>query len=551
MLQQRQLDGKETASFKIHGRTKQIRELERLIARCHMSVPEFVAQARNRGITSSAAVRCVSPVGSGSSSGQPSSSSFPVENAPKLTPKSSSGSHRSQIQPQYDQDQEDYVEVPASEHHGRFPNPSAHTLAAAMPILMHDQSREHVAEGAGETIDHDGQQEDCDYIQQELGMMTAVTYRPDAVEKAFPDIRDLDGWELVSKPDAAAEAKVCPKCQHPCRGHSPLPETLIRDPTTGFGQMLQYQPLPPGVAPLPGSNEAAKFQAYCYAACMYGGQEKFNLLAKSLQQADRIFEEMIRKDNPMALLSVLLALTVLHAHDRGTMAASIIRSAYDVICESLGEYHPMTMTLEWLTAAAGQKLKDCRVKTARLREVKLAMQQTLDQDHPHIIVATYCLAFQLIIDKAFKEAEEILTQLADTCRRKLGTRSLQTVSTLNALGRAQKRQEKYDQAIETLRGALELRPLGPNHAYQLDSLKELAKLYKIKGRDDLMEPIYWAVLRGKIKTLGKTHSFTEEAKLDLERFLKDTSRWDAQGMAEEKVQRLFDGGPLTSDIESF
>ena len=70
---------------------------------------------------------------------------------------------------------------------------------------------------------HGEQQVDCDFIQQELGMMLAETYRADAFGTAFPEIRDLDGWKLVSKPDAEAEPKVCLKCQHPCHGHSPLP----------------------------------------------------------------------------------------------------------------------------------------------------------------------------------------------------------------------------------------------------------------------------------------------------------------------------------------
>lgn len=561
MRQKRQAEQKETIAFKIHGRTKPERELDRHIARCHTNVQDFVDKAIAEGVTASASIRCVSPVDPdlgdqrptsvSSSAGQPSSSSHAIGDAPKWTPNSLSGSNSSQPQKQYLTTQADYVEIPPSEHPKLASGSPMPVLAAAMPDLMQDSSNERCVSAIEGASDRDGQHMDCDYIQQELGIMTALTYRPDAVGAAFPDLRDSEGWELVSMPDTMAEPKACPKCQRPCRRHSPLPRTVLQSSPAEFGQLLHYQPLPPEAMPLPGSEKAAKYQAYCYAACMFGGQEKFELLAKSLKQADDIFEEMIRENNPMALLSVLLALTVLHAHNRGTMAASIMRSAYHVSWEILGEYNPMTLIIEWLTAAAGQKLANCRIKTFRLREVKLAMEHTFEPEHPHIIVVTYCLAFQLIRDKAFGEAEQILTRLADTCHRKLGKRNLQTVSTLNALGRAQKHQERYDEAIETLKGALKLHPLGRNHAYQLDSLKELAKLYKIKGRQDLVEPIYWYVLRGRIKTLGKTHSFTEAAKLELERFLKNTGRWDEEGMMEEKVQKLFDDGPLTSDYEAF
>jgi tetratricopeptide (TPR) repeat protein len=559
MREKRQIEGIETIAFKIHGRTKTVRDLDQHIAvRCRTSVQEFVATAQAEGITASSSIQCVSPIdaeseesrpSSGSSAGQPpSSSSYTIGAAPKWTP--SSGSTGSQPQRQNIQIQLGYVEMPPTE----YLKPTSHSmvpvLAAAMPNLTQETSGERGGNGIYGANDYEGQQSDCDYIQQELGMMTALTYRPDAVRAAFPGLQDSDGWELVSKPEPTAEPKLCPKCQHPCRGHSPLPKIVLHSSSSEFGQMLHYQPLPPELTPLPGSEKAATYKACCYAACIYGGQEKFELLAKSLKQGDETFEEMIRENNPLVLLSVLLALTVLHAHNRGTMAASIIRSAYNVINEILGEYNPMTLTMEWLTYAAGQKLADCRIKASQLREVKMAMEQTFEPEHPHIIVVTYCLAFQLIRDKAYDEAEEMLVRLVDTCRRKLGQRNLQTVSTLNALGRVQKHQKRYDEAITTLRAALDLHPLGKNHAYQLDSLKELARLYRINGQQDLMEPIYWRVLAGRIKTLGKTHSFTESARLDLVRFLKNTGRWHEVGM-EEKVQRLFDEGPLGSDYEAF
>jgi tetratricopeptide (TPR) repeat protein len=559
MRLKRQEEHKQTVAFKIRGRTKTERELDQHIARSHVSNEAFVAKALADGVTASASIRCMSPGDeesgkprptSGSSAGQPSSSSsYAIGAAPKWTP--SSGSTGSQPQRQYAQSQVGYVENPPMDHPECTSSSLVPVLAAAMPNLMQEPPSERYEDGTGGGIEHDDHPRECDYMQQELGMITAITYRPDAVRAAFPEVKDSDGWELVAIPEANSEPRICPKCQQPCRGHSPLPRSVLQSFPSEFGQLLRYQPLPPEETPLPGSDKASKYQALCYASCIYGSQEKFDLLARALREGDDTFKKMILENNPMALLSVLLALTVLHAHNRGTMAESIIRSAHNVLLEILDEFNPMSMTVEYLTAAAGQKLSKCRITSFRLREAKGAIEKAFGQEHPHFIVVTYCLAFQLIRDKEFGEAEAILIRLVDTCQRNLGKSNLQTVSTLNALGRVQKHQKRYDEAIETLERALKLEPLGPNHVYQLDSFKELAKLYKIQGRQDLMEPIYWRVLAGRIQTLGRTHSFTEAAKLDLMRCLMDRGRWDDEGMMEEKVQKLFNERPLMSDHEAF
>jgi tetratricopeptide (TPR) repeat protein len=260
---------------------------------------------------------------------------------------------------------------------------------------------------------------------------------------------------------------------------------------------------------------------------------------------------MLLTKNDMALLSVLLTLTILHAHDRGSMAESIIRSAYVVSSDLFGESNPISLCLQWLTAAAGSKLTSCPIKSVTLGDIYMHMEKTFGTAHQHTIVALYCLGFQLIREKSFVEAEHHFKRLYEICVTTLGERSLQTVSSLNGLGKSQRRQGKLNQAIETLQKSLDKHPLGPNHPFRLDSMKELAKVYKEIGRKDLMEDIYWYVLKGRIKMLGRLHSFTEEAKIDLERLLRELGKWDAEGVTEKKVQNLFEQGALTWDDEGF
>ena len=392
----------------------------------------------------------------------------------------------------------------------------------------------------------------CDQVQQDLGFMLIQTISPDALT-AFPNVRDVESWQLVSPPDEAAEEQMCPKCDTPSRSHSPFPPDWLWDSASELPQKLSYQTLDPSVHFNPGSDEASIFQASCYAACMYGGQGRYDLLAKSLQRADQIFEKMIMFNNSMTLLSVLLTLNILHAHDQGSMAASIIRSAHQVACNMLGEGNSVTLTIGWITAAAGSKLSQSRIKAGTLRAILADLQSRFGEKHHHSVAALYCLAFHLAYEKDYAEAETLFGRASEICKETLGPKHLQTVSCLNGLSRAQTRQNKHDQAIATLQASIASHPLGPNHPFRLESMRRLALIYKKVNRNDLVEPIYWAVLRGRIKTLGKSHSQTETARSHLERLLKTTGKWDEQGRKAQEVQDMYEDGSaaLTSDIEAF
>ena len=560
MRHERQQKGKETASFKIHNRTKTVLELQRHIKECRVTEKEYIANARADGVTNSASIRCISPAQgdgdgklnvSADSSDQPSTPSGPIGSVTEWTPTSSKDSQQSQLH------ERRHIPFDGVSNERPWPhqidnNPSAVALLAnTMPNISYRPSQ---TSGAG---DEPKQMYDfnnivqCDQVQQDLGIMIAETYCPNAFTQAFPEMQDIDSWELVANPDMSAEPKLCLKCQNPSRNHSPLPRNWFLQPSTELPQMLSFQITSTDVNEPQGSNEASKFEIFCFAACIYGGQEQYDMMSKSLQQADQVFEDMLLANNDMALLSVLLTLTILHAHNRGSMATSIIRSAYHVSARIHGDNNPLTLCIQWLTAAAGQKLSSCPIKSATLAAIHMHMEQTFGTAHQHTIVALYCLAFELNLEKRYAEAEEQFTRLCEICVTTLGERSLQTVSSLNGLGKSQRRQGKLTQAIDTLEKSLSKHPLGPNHPFRLDSMKELAKVYKEIGRKDLMENMYWDILKGRIKMLGKSHSFTEEAKIDLVRLLRELGKWDEEGVMEEKIQKLFEKGALTSDAEGF
>jgi tetratricopeptide (TPR) repeat protein len=527
-----------------------VRELQRHIKTRGFSEKEYIGKARASGVRSSDYIRCVSPtpgqpeISSSDSTGHPSTSSgfsF-VGGKPAIaqemgTSKSSGTSRARQVQVSQQETQ---------------PADATPSWAADMPDLTPDNV-ESSSSGLHSTSTYSTPHaSNCDQVQQELGFMLIQTISPHALT-AFPNVRDVEAWQLVSPPDEAAEEHMCTKCDTPSRSHSPFPPGWLWDSASELPQQLSYQTLDPSVQLQPGSDEVSIFQASCYAACMYGGQGRYDLLAKSLQRADQIFEKMIRDNNSMTLLSVLLTLNILHAHEQGDMAASIVRSAHHVACNMLGEGNSVTLAIEWTTAAAGSKISQSRIKVGTLRAVLADLQRKYGEKHNNSVAALYCLAFHLAYEKEYPEAESLFEKASEICKETLGPKHLQTVACLNGLSRAQARQNKHGQAIATLQASIASHPLGPNHPFRLESMRRLALIYKKINRNDLVEPIYWAVLRGRIKTLGKSHTQTETARTHLERLLQTTGKWDAEGRKAQEIKNLFEDGSaaLTSDIEAF
>lgn len=318
-----------------------------------------------------------------------------------------------------------------------------------------------------------------------------------------------------------------------------MPVDFLLGSTSEFPQSTTYQPLDHSMPVLSDSNEASLFGTCCISACMYGGQQEYDLMAKSLSKADEILAKMLRAENVMVLSTINLTLTILHAHDQGPMAFSIIRSALHVAHDILGERDNISLTIEWMTAAAGRKLSTCRIKTEILRFVYTTFKRDYGAAHQHTIVALYNLSFQLILDKSFAEAEKHLLDLYETSKSTFGPSSMQTITALNTLSRAQNRQGKHQAAIDSLTKSLESHPLGPNHPHRLESMRRLALLFEKTERVDDMISTCWDVLSGRIKTLGQKHTFTQKAKEELVEVLKQYGRWGDEGFSERRIEELY------------
>ena len=391
----------------------------------------------------------------------------------------------------------------------------------------------------------------CDSVQQDFGAMGVQVYRPGA-SRDFGMTNDIASWSMISSPQLATENRQCRKCQYPLRDHSPLPQDWLYGDPSDLPQRLSQQPLGAGVYTSLTEDEASTFIICCFSACKFQTEKKYEMFSDSLQRTKETFRKMLLDENRLALLSVLSALTILHVHDQGELSAAIIRSVLSVCHDVRGGADAWTICIRWLAHAAGRKLKDCPVNVDDLCVVLTRMRRQYGTQHENTIVAGYCYAFQLAFDKRYAEAEVQYKDLIEICEETLAPDHIQTISCRNGLSRVQSQQGgDQTEAIENLKKSLMAQPLGPNHPFRLETRKRLALLYKKSGQMDLAEHEYWAVLKGRLRVLGKSHQFTEDARLQLQRFLQRVNKWTPE--VEEQIRIMVQEGSDTTgtDIELF
>jgi hypothetical protein len=209
------------------------------------------------------------------------------------------------------------------------------------------------------------------------------------------------------------------------------------------------------------------------------------------------------------------------------------------------------MLLEWMTAAvAAGKLEACRIDSARLRQLWQGFNDALGEEHPHTIVALYCLSFHLMFaDKDFAQAERYLEYLCVVSARVFGSFDVQTINTLATLSRAQHRQKKYLLALETIDRSLIAAPLGLNHPHRLELLLRKALIVWKLNRMDEMEELYWIVVKGRVATLGIHHKTTVAAHNSLVDVLHWNGTWEAR--KDDAHRLLVDPQVSVSDYESW
>lgn len=359
------------------------------------------------------------------------------------------------------------------------------------------------------------------------------------------DFEDLESWVFLTNPLNDADhgpVLSCSRCNESVSSHlSALSDYVLVDRSL----TATTSPSPPHSSSIITSEHRAaalKWVVRCFSACIYMTHGTSSFAEQSLIDAEREVESMLVTNNPLTLTSLNLILSILHVHDQGRIVEAIVGSALKVASNVLGCENPIAVTIAWMTAAAGQKLPQPGLDADALRRVHSDFVKHLGDDHPHSITALYNLSWNLIIDGAWDEAESKLRLLHETSCDVHGSSHMQSIAALTSLSRVLCNQNKIDAAIETMQEAIERseNTLGPSHPYRLESKRRLGLMYEKVNDKPRMESLYWDVLRGRVKMLGRRHPYSIGAKVDLIRLLQSLGKWEDQDQARRAVDALFE-----------
>lgn len=368
---------------------------------------------------------------------------------------------------------------------------------------------------------------------------------------------DIRAWSLLlgdssSSEDSMDYEQICPTCHEPTREHFiSLPNLEL--PTQPRSILNTSQDLPESTFSVPASSRAHehswKWVARCFAACIYLRRGNDTLSRKSLEDADAEFEKMLGpQQDPKILLALNQTLQILQMHDQGEITRTIMDSTYRMAERVLGPNDPLTIISKWMVYVSNAQMRDCGITSATLYDIHQQFVLRHGYDDPRSIASQYCYGFMLNVEGKLQDAEQVLREVYDISSRALGARHLQSISALTNLNRSLQRQDRIDEAITVLSRAIHdsKDTLGENHPRRLESIRLLALLYKQQGRLDWTERLYWTVLEGRVKMLGKNHAFTQGMKVDLEALLKEMGKWTV----ERQIRDVETGQLKVAEVES-
>jgi tetratricopeptide (TPR) repeat protein len=152
--------------------------------------------------------------------------------------------------------------------------------------------------------------------------------------------------------------------------------------------------------------------------------------------------------------------------------------------------------------------------------------RTLGEGDAHTLEALGNLALVLQAQERYDEAEEAEREALERMRATLGPENPQTLNVLNNLGACLREQGRAAEAEEIWRECLAPRErvLGPRHVDTLRSLSSLAMLLLEQGRNQEAIPLLEQALAGQKELLGEDHQDTKSSKYRLAFLLKAEHR---------------------------
>ncbi len=306
--------------------------------------------------------------------------------------------------------------------------------------------------------------------------------------------------------------------------------------------------------------------------------EALALAEDALRQASVELESMLDADDEKVILTLNQTLMVLHQHDQAEIVRKIMESAHEVAQRCLGGQHPIEVLTRMMVLAAdpdvlkyhGEEHGITSEVIGSAWQAYVAILEKKEQDL-RALGAMYSYGYMLNIESERNGSldhpklilgEQVLRRCYELSCQRLGKRHLQSIQCLIALRLNLERQGRTDEAIAVAERVLEdsLDTLGKSHPRRLETMRNLAVTLLAKYEEceqqadvERAEQLYWEVLQGRVRMLGREHKWTVQMKSDYVELLKWDEKWKEaeEGPCEERevVEELFDWDMLDSESE--
>jgi hypothetical protein len=568
LLEERKRLGKQSTEFLVHGRKKTIGDLDKHIKSKKMSERDFLAAARDHAIPTHVRAYSPDPGGTRRAHSRPSSHS-------PSTPSLPDDSKRLQLTPSTSASQSPLEDMMDDNDGGPISGPHV------MPpnIGTGGPTQNSIATRSGLTLDEDfivvptnplpplnpSPPIHCDRFQRIVDAVTSQLVAPVSLRSSY-GVEDVESYIWICSPDNTHPDNLCSACHQPRSAHIIEPQGSAASGQSPRNLLNESSEVS---LTLPSSTRESdgiwRWVHLCYLACirqmLFNHESSMEILADAAAEFERI---LLGRDR-LTLTALNLMVAILHMHDQGEIAKSILQSALMVAEQMLEPADPIRITVAWATAASARELRKSAFTSDTMRGVHQKFDAQLGATHPYTLAASYNLAWMLLLEGSYsddkdaslclyREAEQRLQSLHNSSVPVLGSRHMQTLMTLTTLSRAQSLQGKYDTAMRTIQKAIKdcEDVLGQSHPFTLEAKRRLALMHGDVGQKDRMETIYWEVLRGRVKMLGPSHSFTKGARTDLEALLKDMGKWDEDGSTQRLIDQIFTlTSPVSPPLEAF
>ena len=552
--------GKNTTSFRVRGKKRTIKDLQKYVRSLSLSDEEFLHQ-QPLDINIPDYISPLSDDGSGdddpgpsnrATRGSPSTSSTSLE---FLTPTSS--------------EDKDFggslTESPLSDKarpHRRWSNPSQNPWfpqGANFYELPCDIAADFPDMRA------------CDRLQREVEAIGQQLTTPIPLHQRTGS-PNIDAWILVNKrdPETTSEPEFdfyCSRCGQPSSLHfasldhlePPSPSldsgtrSLFNPPMEEDSNILAQNLAKWKVQP-PSSATLWKWPARCYMVAMAVRRGDVRGAQHIQAEADREFEQMIVSNEAQLLTTAQLVTSMLAMHGQNELNQKILRNALDVASRHMDADHPVMVYLQYLTLILGdpEALHGTNITASRMELAYRDCDKRYGTSHPFTVQTLYAYGWSMKYFKAEEggdvdQAAEILHAAHQQAIPVFGKLHMQTTSALATYAGVLSMLGRKKEAILHFRTVIEDTGviLGLLHPYRLEAMRRLAITLREEEELDAVvipsleiEELYRDVLRGRCRTLGRTHEYTSGARDDYEDVCETRGTWVER---EAEVKQLLSG----------